>query len=410
LDLSLTSTIKNGLKAFVNASGLEIRRYTPRFDAHCVTLPPAGAPKGRVLLAYIIDPFLVKPGQPVSTGHTHHGESVLIAEAWRSYGYSVDVIDYRNHEFIPRKRYDFFVSARTHLETIAARLNPDCVKIAHLDTSHYATNNHASYTRLLDQQRRRAFSLPDSARFVEPNRAIEHAHYGVVLGNDITVGTYQYAGKPLFPIVVPAAFNVPWNADKNFRECRNRFLWFGSGGLVHKGLDLTLEAFAGMPEMHLTVCGPVETEKDFERAYYKELHQTVNIHTVGWVDIAGAEFRRIARNTVGIVYPSCAEGQAGAVVNCLSTGLVPIISRESGLAVNEFGLMLNGSTVEDIQSAVRQVAALTAEELGVRAHRAWEYAAVHHSHDAYREAYGTIVQTIVADMAKRPAAGNRDSK
>ena len=35
--------------------------------------------------------------------------------------------------------------------------------------------------------------------------------------------------------------------------------------MVHKGLDLVLEAFAGMPEYHLTVCGPVAKEKDFER-------------------------------------------------------------------------------------------------------------------------------------------------
>jgi len=393
--------IKTRLKAIVNALGIDIRRYAPDFDSRCVTLSPASVPKGWVLLAYILDPFLVKTGQPVSTSHTHHEESILIAEAWRKHGYSVDVIDYRNHEFTPRKRYDFFVSARTHLETIAARLNPDCVKIAHLDTSHYASNNHASYTRLLDLQRRRNLSLPCSARIVEPNLAIERAHYGVALGNEVTLDSYRYANKPLFPLVVPTAFNIPWDADKNFHECCNRFLWFGSGGLVHKGLDLTLEAFAGMPEMHLTVCGPIEVEKEFEHTYYKELHQTTNIRTVGWVDVGGADFRQIARNTVGIIYPSCAEGQAGAVVTCLSAGFIPIISRESGVPVDDFGLLLNGCTVEDIQSAARYVAALPAEELAVRAHRAWEYAATHHSHDAYREAYDKIVQKIIADTAKR---------
>ena len=407
--MSLTPAIKNGLKAFVHALGLDIRRDKPRFNPRCVTLNPVSVPKGRVLLSYVLDPFLVKPGQPVSTSHTHHGESVLIAETWRKHGYSVDVIDYRNHQFIPRKRYDFFVSARTHLEAIAARLNPDCVKIAHLDTSHYTTNNHATYTRLLDLQQRRAFSLPDSARLVEPNRAIEHAHYGIVLGNEVTLDTYRYASKPLFPIVVPAAFHFPWDADKNFRDCRNRFLWFGSGGLMHKGLDLTLEAFVGMPEMHLTVCGPVETERDFVSTYYKELYQTTNIRTVGWVDVAGAEFRQIARSTVGIVYPSCAEGQAGTVVNCLCAGLIPIISRESGITVDDFGLLLNGCTVEDIRSAARYVAALPAEELVIRARRAWEYAATHHSHDAYREAYDKIAQKIIAESAKQPTATNRET-
>ena len=402
--MSLIHAIKNRLMAIVNALGIDIRRYAPDSNPRCVTLSPASEPKGRVLLAYILDPFLVKPGIPVSTSHTHHSESVLIAETWLKHGYSVDVIDYRNYGFIQRERYDFFISARTHLETIAARLNPDCVKIAHLDTSHYASNNHASYNRLLDLQRRRGLSLPGSARFVEPNRAIEHAHYGVALGNEVTLGTYRYANKPLFPLFVPAALHFPWDADKNFHACRNRFLWFGSGGMVHKGLDLTLEAFAGMPEMQLTVCGPVEAEREFASAFHKELHQTANIRTVGWVDIASTDFRQIARHTVGIVYPSCAEGQAGAVVTCLSAGFIPIISRESGIPVGDFGLLLNGYSVEDIRSAVRYISALPAEELSARARRAWEYAATYHSHDAYLTAYGKIVQKIIADSAKQPMA------
>ena len=37
--------------------------------------------------------------------------------------------------------------------------------------------------------------------------------------------------------------------------------------MVHKGLDLVLEAFVAMPEYHLTVCGKVSSEKDFEDAY-----------------------------------------------------------------------------------------------------------------------------------------------
>jgi hypothetical protein len=47
--------------------------------------------------------------------------------------------------------------------------------------------------------------------------------------------------------------------------------------MVHKGLDLVLEAFADMPEYHLTVCGPIQKEQDFERAYYRELYQVPNI-------------------------------------------------------------------------------------------------------------------------------------
>ena len=163
--------LKDLLRRRARAFGFEIKRYRPEFRSACVSLRPAGNPKGTVLLAYILEPFQRRPGEPISTHHTHDWESVLIAQAWLDQGYSVDVIDYHNHEFIPKKHYAFFVSARTHLERIAARLNEECVKIAHLDTSHYAFNNRASYERLRAVQKRRGVSLPESMRLVEPNRA-----------------------------------------------------------------------------------------------------------------------------------------------------------------------------------------------------------------------------------------------
>jgi glycosyltransferase involved in cell wall biosynthesis len=381
--------------------GLNVGRYRPEFQPGIVSLHPEGAPRGIVLLAYILEPFQRQLGNTVSTSHTHYRESVLIAEAWRKHGYSVDVIDYRNHEFIPQKRYDFFVSARTHLETIAARLSPDCVKIAHLDTSHYATNNYATYTRLLDLQHRRGLSLPGSARFVEPNLAIENAHYGVVLGNEVTAATYRYANKPLFTINVPAAVNIEFPLTKDFSAYRNYFLWFGSSGMVHKGLDLVLEAFAVMPEMHLTICGPVSAEKDFQKLYRKELYETANIRTVGWVDVSGSEFARIAQQCVGVVYPSCAEGQAGSVVTCLCAGLLPIVSRETGILVGDFGAVLENASVEEICRAVRTLASLPPTELAARATRVWEHAVSCHSQGSYLRDYGRIIHEIIADSARR---------
>ena len=71
--------------------------------------------------------------------------------------------------------------------------------------------------------------------------------------------------------------------------------------MVHKGLDLVLEAFAGMPEYHLTVCGPVASEKDFERGYNQELYHTPNIHTFGWIDVDSPKFINLAAQCVGIV-------------------------------------------------------------------------------------------------------------
>lgn len=359
-----------------------------------VSLQTTSTPaRGVVLIAYVLDPFLVKKGEKISYGHTHHHESLLIARAFLSLGYDVDVIDYRNRDFIPSRSYDFFVSARTNLATIADRLNKDCTVIAHLDTSHYLFNNHAAYARTLMLRDRLGIACP-SIRLIEKNWAIERADYGIVLGNEATMSTYRYAGKPLYPLTVPSPLTFPF-PQKDYAECRRRFLWFGSAGFVHKGLDLVLEAFSRMPDLHLHVCGPIERDRRFVDAFRTWLLHTPNIHTIGWMDISSPEFIDLIRNTVALVYPSCAEGQAGSVVVCLQAGLIPIVSRESGLDIGDYGIVLQDSGIEEICRQVKRITSLPDSDLEKMTKDAWEHARATHGEESYLAQYRRIITEIM---------------
>jgi len=373
-----------------------VRPSPPPYSTQCVSLEPDGESRGRVLIAYILQPFLQSPGSPVPTSHTHFMESVLIARAWLAEGFAVDVIDYRNPDFVPTVGYDYFVSARKHLKIVAERLGPACRKIAHFDTSHFAVNNRAAFQRLVELQLRRGVCLPASIRVIESNEAVEAMDIGVVLGNSVTAATYAYGGKPLHCLPVPAIESSTWNRDKQFDDCRGRFLWLGSRGLVHKGLDLVLEAFADMPDMHLTVCGPLDQEPEFCRLYHREL-SLPNVHAWGWVDVASAEFRELAARSLALIYPSCGEGQAGAVVNCIQHGLIPIISRESGIDVDGFGEVLSECSATAIRDTIGRLNSEPDEELRRRSLAAMSHAESHHRYDAYTVRYRQILATIRAN-------------
>jgi glycosyltransferase involved in cell wall biosynthesis len=347
-----------------------------------------------VLLSYILAPFLLKPGQPVSTTHNHHLESALIARTFQNLGYAVDVIDYRNHEFIPAKHYAFFVSARTHLETIAKRLNEDCIKIAHLDTAHFVFNNAAAYARALALQQRRKVTST-SIRVVEHNLAIEYCDYAAVLGGEFCMDTYRYAGKPMFRLPVPNMRTYPLNPNKNFDTCRNHFLWLGSIGFVHKGLDLALEAFAQTPNLELTVCGRLDWEKDFTRIYHTELYETSNIHPMGWVDVAGSQFIDLADRCIAVVFPSCSESESCSVLTCMQAGLIPVVTREAGIDVQDFGILLNDASVSEIQDAVDRLAKLPASHLQKMSRKAWEYTRENHSAEQYTRDYQAMIASIL---------------
>jgi glycosyltransferase involved in cell wall biosynthesis len=222
--------------------------------------------------------------------------------------------------------------------------------------------------------------------------------------------TYSYAKKPIFHIPVPTCKTYPWPEDKDYDACRKNFLWFGSHGLVHKGLDLVLDAFADMPEYHLTVCGPLQSkdalagsipssvveEQGFVKAYHKELYETPNIHTAGWVSIQSQEFAEITDNCMGIIYPSCAEGGGASVITCLQAGLIPVVSYESSVDVGDFGVILKDSSIDEIRRSIKEVSSLPAEELKQRSRKAWDFARANHTIEKYAEEHEKAIKKILA--------------
>lgn len=384
----LVSEVRHSFKRCV----LELDRRT--LDRACVSLTTGKPSQGSVLVSYILDPFL-SPDRPIPTSHTQYWESLQIARTFLDLGYDVDVISYRNLSFLPDKTYDIILDARHNLERLARLLPSRCRKLFHIDVAHTLFGNAAEMNRLLALQHRRGVTLTPR-RYEQPNLGIEHADCATIIGNEFTMGTFRYAGKPLYPLPIPSAVTCSWPDGKDWEACRRRFLWLSSGGLVRKGLDLALEAFAGMPGYELFVCAPVDQEEDFRRAYAKELYATPNIRTIGWVDVAGPQFLEIARSCAGILLASCAEGTAGSVITGMHAGLIPIVTYESGVDVHDFGILLKTCDVEDLQEAIRTAAALPAPQLKEKARRAWEYARAFHTREKYAEEFRTAIRAILA--------------
>ena len=372
------------------------RFFDPAF-ARVVSLEPKGTPRGRVLLAYKIEGWVADADDPAARKHNHFVEGRLLPQVFLDLGYGVDFISHLNHRFRPRRKYDIFFGSRTYMERIASRLDPGCLRIVHLDTAHWLYNNTAALERLQEVRDRRHAALP-SYTPIEINRAIEAADCATMLGSEFDYETYAFAGKRVFQMPNPMSWEFPWIEGKDFEACRRRFLWFGSSGLVHKGLDIVLEAFAAMPEMHLTVCGPIAQDQHFTRAFHRELFETPNIHTHGWIDIASQDFIDVARGTVALVYASCADACCGSVVNCMGAGLIPLVSRAAGVELGPgFGTELEAVSVEAVQAAVRRIAGTSADRLEVEARATWEYAQATHSHDRYKQVLAGIIEQVVAE-------------
>jgi glycosyltransferase involved in cell wall biosynthesis len=373
-----------GVQRRVAHGVLDVRRHA--------SLRAVGEPRGEVLLSYILDPF-TRGSRKTWAYHTNYWESSAIASTYRELGFNVDVIDYANRTFLPRKSYDVFIDSRHNMERLHERF-PKAIRIQHLDTSSLLFHNLAEARRLYDLQQRRGVTL-QPRRHERPNRGLEIAHCGTLIGNETTAETWRWARKPLYTLPLPSRVEFDWPAGKDFERARTSFVWLASGGMVHKGLDLVLEAFARLPHLTLTVCGPVEEETDFVAAYRDELFGLPNIRLHGWIDVESADFRRIADSAAATVYASCSESQAGAVATAMHASLIPIVSRESGIDVPPGGIRLESSTVDEIVTAVEMVSRLSAAELQEAARASWTAARETMTRENYRRAYRRAAEEIL---------------
>jgi glycosyltransferase involved in cell wall biosynthesis len=369
----------------------------PLIKKEVITLTPKKNSRGSVLLSYLTNPFRFHASQSYLYSHTNQWECVQIAQSWMDKGYSIDVIDWNNDHFTPKKDYSVFIDIHSNMERLAPLMKEDCLKILHITGAHWLFQNTAEYSRLLSLQKRKNISLIPR-RTVQPSNGIEYADCATVLGNAFTQGTFEYAGKPIYPIHISTNIQFPFFENKHFNKVRKNYLWFGGGGLVHKGLDLVIETFAKMPEYQLTICGSINQEPDFEKAYYDELYKTPNIKTVGWMNVHSPEFSEVIKNHVALIYPSCSEGGGGSVITCLHAGLIPIISYESSVDTSEFGILLRDSTIEEIETAIKKISSLSDSDLKINSKKSWDYARKYHTREQFKKEYNIFVEIMSSKM------------
>ncbi|MBM3857437.1 MAG: glycosyltransferase [Verrucomicrobia bacterium] len=350
-----------------------------------VRLLPEGPSRGTVVLSYIFWPFKEGWDSPKARGHTNAFEVVTIAETYRKLGYAVEVVEYHNQTYIPPTDCSLVVDILGQFERWNPYLPQGCKRVLHATGAHWIVANQAELARLAAIRDRKNTVLV-SRRHTHPadNGGEDHI---VILGNEYTAKSFAFAKKPITRVPLSSAYEFPWPQERDFSKAKKNFLWVASYGMVHKGLDLVLEAFAQMPELALTICARPEKEPDFFRLYEKELRHTPNIHSRGWVDMASPEFAEIAKSHAATIYPSCSEGGGGSVIHCMHAGMVPLCTYEASVDLNDFGMLIKNGTVEAVIETARAFAALPDQEIEERARASYEHVRKFHTRDCFQKNY-----------------------
>lgn len=347
-----------------------IRKGVPRFvrewkHPHLKTSPVLGlgddgTKKKRALVSYITMPFRLRPGHPDHIRFSNNGIARNMVGALNELGYVVDLVEWSDTKFTPKRKYDLFLGhGAKNFEWLLRGLPAGIPKIYFSSGTYWKHFNDAEEARFAALEQRRGVRLAYDRWIHESEEYANQTSDGIIcLGNEVTRETY--AKFPRVLNVNNAAYAEPRNelAKKNFETARRNFLFFSGSGNVHKGLDLLLEVFPRV-EADLWVCQMLAPE--FAQVYRRELEEFPNIHYTGWVPMRSAEFYALADRCAYVIHPSCAEGCVGSVVECMHQGLIPVVSREATVETGDYGITLKNCSIEEIARTVEELSQKPAE-------------------------------------------------
>ncbi|HJV89802.1 MAG TPA: hypothetical protein VJ623_05805 [Holophagaceae bacterium] len=327
-----------------------------------------------------------------------------MAEAFKALGYDVDVVNFDFAGKLDWSRYQAVMGAgAVLLELFKEAPEPFPKTILYSPGVHNHVQNLATLRRVAEVRDKRGKWLLESGRFQELDlTALACIVDGVaVVGNEVAARTYRdRTSRPVCPLPLffhPVLDGRAIARDKDYARARREVLWFGSTGLIHKGLDLALEAFVQRPEWTLHVCGPLSREPRFVECYKRELTEFPNIRVHGFLDLNGDTFRDLMTRCAFTLLASCSEGGAGGIVAASGNGgLMPLVSREVSTDVGDFGWELRDLSTTAILEMLDFLDSVPEQELRDRALAGVEVLMQRHDLETYRAALRGFMGEILS--------------
>jgi glycosyltransferase involved in cell wall biosynthesis len=350
-----------------------------------IHVPSSSGTSKRALIGYLPESYSLATDHPKFFGHSNFQECRALIDILVETGYSCDVLDWQaDLRHLSGSDYDLFLSPHTQLAYARSLVNKRGRVVFYSTFSYWRYHNSAETARLVQLRGRRDILLLPR-RQLQPVAFEDQIDELWHLGNDFQKDTYHHVDVPKYRINISTVEPSVSRHDIGLIECSNHFLWFGSVGAVHKGLDWLLEIFARNSELHLHICGLVAAEPDFVAAYQRELLASPNIHWHGWVLPNTPEFADICKQCAFVVTPSVSEGGGGATLQCMRAGLIPIVTRGASVDIGDSGWLVQVDELEEVELTIRRASMMAARVVCEQAVDVYDHIQRAHTLEAYRD-------------------------
>lgn len=293
-------------------------------------------------------------------------------------GYEVEYIDASE---LPKERnaYDLFVGQADRWTEISQYCEK-AIKVLFMATSHPLNRNE------LMQKARKKWGVPQDEELLDAGasalQAFERADHIIQIGNDINIDALIKNGVPRHKIS-HMHYGLPLSWAKDVPRATGnlqRYVHSAAELGLRKGLPNLLEAFGRPPfdGKHLTLIG--EIRKNENHAYWLSqieglLRKNPHVSRLGYIDSSSKKYPETLVAHGWYLFPSIEEGEPGTVLEAMTLGLPPVLTRLSGI-----DFALDDDFQAPFERSLHKTLGISAQQWQVLSQKARRYTELFHDH------------------------------
>lgn len=183
---------------------------------------------------------------------------------------------------------------------------------------------------------------------------------------------------------------------RNLDSSKNNFLWFGSNGAIHKGLDLLLDIFKKRDDIYLHVCGLNNKDRSILK-----IPKRPNIFDYGRIDVNGDLYLNLVNISSFVLLPSCSEASSTAVLTCMRHSMIPIIMEKTGFDyLKNLVFLLNDYKLDYLESSIDLYRSYSNTEIDYLHTKIFDYANENFSLEKYNRNFKMLMNNILIGYSK----------
>jgi hypothetical protein len=333
-------------------------KFISNYKRYC-----AGPKQGHALLYYKTDAFVFK-SLAKNYKHTNFWEVIEMAKILNKLGFWVDVADRTitlNEIKNIKDKYDIFIGigagdSGKYYPEISKRV-PSAVRVFYALGPEPTLSNELQkkqYDYFIKRHPESKFEMRRMIHHVDMVESMKHTDAILTNGNNFVQDGYKKFNKKIYRIWLSSHPNLKSDVRQLTSRSQTKFLYFGGNGNIIKGLDLTVEAFSGLPNLELYICAPRD-EDEFNVVYDPIFQKVKNIHHLGFIQVAGNLYNEIMGKCGYIIFPSSSESVATSVTTCMRSGLVPVVTKETGIDLGDFGHLINNIEIDKLRQQIIEI-------------------------------------------------------